>query len=58
MRLFFKWMLRIAAAFSAISLALIVSGSVGYDFNTMLVSCIGLGLWVWSEYDERKDSGR
>jgi hypothetical protein len=49
---------RFAGLVSAIVLLMIAIGSIKYDGSTVLVSCIGVGLWAWCEYDERKVAGR
>jgi len=49
---------RFAGLVSAILLLMIAIGSIKYDGSTVLVSCIGVGLWAWCEYDERKAAGK
>lgn len=49
---------RLAGLVSAIVLLMIVLGGIKYDGSTVLVSCIGVGLWAWCEYDERKAAGK
>lgn len=49
---------RLAGLVSAIVLLMVAAGSIKYDGNTVLVSCIGVGLWAWCEYDERKAKGK
>lgn len=45
---------RIAGAVSALVLLMIAIGSINSDGITVLVSCIGVGLWIWLEIEERK----
>lgn len=45
---------RFEGVVSAVVLMLTATGSIAYDGNTILVSAIGIGLWVWLEVDERK----
>lgn len=45
---FITWLLRLAALLSALSLAGIALGITAVDYNVIIVSVIGIGLWLTS----------
>lgn len=54
MDFFIKIVIRLAAVMSATALFLMVISVMRYNGHTVMISFIGIALWLWFEVDERK----